>query len=323
MNGIAILKYAIIAMLLFVYSITSIAQIQVVGCGTYTAGTISCGASYTDTYNGVVYHCICTCASTSSPATCTEANSGGSGGSIPGQTNPGDVSTDNIMEGKAIFTPHPSEAFNDWGESYKQLLESYGITSILGKNITPNQIKQTDKKGGKKGLGESYKNKSDSFNPKPPVVQLLTTPAQQAKRDAWMIDNGFEKLKKIPKEGIPLDESNFKLEEGDFWTTPEMIKLYIDAGKFALMFSGEGEVVAAVKEAISLGEDFKSYEDANKEGGGKIDIKNTLKKSAGDAFIGAVGQEVGRKYGSYGKILYSISVKDVKALYKYSTEDNH
>lgn len=45
---------------------------------------------------------------------------------------------------------------------------------------------------------------------------------------------------------ITLDESNFKLEEGDFWTTPEMKKLGTDATKFLVGFAGGPAGYAAV-----------------------------------------------------------------------------
>jgi hypothetical protein len=139
--------------------------------------------------------------------TCTPCS--GSDIVSPGQVNPGDVSFDGQVEGKPFFTPHQSEAFEDWARDYKQQLESYGITSILGKKLTPHPIPLT----GDKDLDSLYSRKSGDFNPpasavNPPnqdasgvdlsgkngIVRSLTSAEKQAKRDEWMEENGLNNI---------------------------------------------------------------------------------------------------------------------------------
>lgn len=161
-------KYALIALVSLVFTVSGKAQVipppsppSIVSCYTSTGALINCGNSWVDYKDGVAYNCTCICG-VGGGAQCAIASGSGSSGSIPGQINPGEVSSGNIMEGKAIFTPHQSEAFEDWGEDYKQLLESYGIKSILGQKITPNQIPLT----GDKDFDADYLKKSNSFKPK-------------------------------------------------------------------------------------------------------------------------------------------------------------
>lgn len=159
-------KSVLISLASLVFTISGKAQVvpppsppSCVSCFTSTGALINCGNSWVDYKDGVPYNCTCICGVGGGPQ-CVIAS--GSGGSIPGQVNPGDVSSGNILEGKPFFTPHPSEAFEDWGEDYKQLLESYGIKSILGQKITPNQIPLT----GDKDFDADYIKKSNSFKPK-------------------------------------------------------------------------------------------------------------------------------------------------------------
>lgn len=121
----------------------------------------------------------------------------GSDISNSGQTNSGEVSFTGQFEGKPLFTPHQSQAFQDWAESYKQQLASYGITSILGKNITPHQKPLTTDKD----FNNFYSNQSANFKPAVPhqdpnvvdltgkkgVVQLLRGPEEQA-----IIENQYQ-----------------------------------------------------------------------------------------------------------------------------------
>ncbi len=136
--------------------------------------------------------------------TCTQCT--GSDIVIPGQSTPGSVSFDGLFKGEAYFTPHESSAFEDWAKDYKQLLDSYGITSILGNQLSIFQIPTT----GDKKQDAYYKKQVDDFNPDVPddlppaqanpvkpstgVVSLLTTPEEQRKRDAWYEENGFNNL---------------------------------------------------------------------------------------------------------------------------------
>lgn len=96
--------------------------------------------------------------------TCTPCT--GSDIIIPGQesASPGNVSFDGQFEGRPLFTPHQSQAFEDWATGYKQQLASYGITSILGKNITPHQVPLTENMN----FNNFYYSQSANFNPAVP-----------------------------------------------------------------------------------------------------------------------------------------------------------
>lgn len=155
-------KEILIVVLLAIIYIPCNAQIQATGCYSSTNVLEACGASWNDNYNGQSYHCTCNCAIIP-PAVCNpvSSSSGSSEGSIPGQTAPGDVSLD---QGKPFFTTHQSSAFTDWAEDYKQELESYGITSLLGKNITPNQVPVTSDTS----FNRFYKDQSTNFHPAVP-----------------------------------------------------------------------------------------------------------------------------------------------------------
>jgi hypothetical protein len=118
------------------------------------------------------------------------------------------------LNGKPVFVTHESEAFKEWSSEYKQVLASYNVNSILGKGI----IKNTDFSSYENlyvSLVSDYK-----FPPLPPpkvtpppvatnanevdlsnkkgVVQLLTTPEEQKKRDEFyqgqLQNQGYDNL---------------------------------------------------------------------------------------------------------------------------------
>lgn len=255
-------------------------------------------------------------------------------GSLPGQVNPGDVSINGILEGKPLFTPHQSQAFEEWSSEYKQLLESYGVTSILGNEDKYFKLLYDL-------WAERFKPKLPPPPPPPPpspllptstktnqdpskvdlssssgVVSLLTTEEEQRKRDAWMNDQGLDNLKTIPENGLPELDPIGDLEPAPFWTSDEMIKLYVDAGKFLLMFTGEGEIAVLAKTIIGMVPSGTIKDEMDK--GNKITMNTYKKAMLNDVLIKSGGQAIGSIYGSTGKIIYSIAVKDIKYIYKYS-----
>ena len=142
------------------------------------------------------------------------------------QVNPGEVTFDGQFQGKPFFTSHQSSAFSDWAKNYQQTLESYGITSILGKKLSAYQIPLT----GDKNFNEAYLKASSNFNPKVTtpinddtsvvdlrdikeggVVQLLTTPEQQKKRDEWydnnIQDQGYNQFTNMGSDKVIKDYS--------------------------------------------------------------------------------------------------------------------
>ena len=143
--------------------------------------------------------------------TCTPCT--GSDIVVTGQSGPGEISLEGQYLGKPLYSPHESSAFEDWAKEYRQQLESYGITSILGNSLTAPKIPLT----GNKDFDDFYAGQTANFNPtttassKPAsqdanvvhlsenagTVQLLTSQAEQAKRDKWYEEKGFDNLAPI------------------------------------------------------------------------------------------------------------------------------
>lgn len=153
--------------------------------------------------------------------TCTPCS--GSDVIVPGQVSPGQVTLDGQFVGEPFYSPHESSAFEDWATNYKQQLESFGISSLVDKAINGYQVPLT----GNKEFDTFYSSQTAGFNPstepvKPAnddakvvhlnsetsgTVQLLTTEAEQAKRDKWYKDKGFEDLVPVSAEnGIEQNE---------------------------------------------------------------------------------------------------------------------
>jgi len=148
-------------------------------------------------------------------------------GSSTGQGISGEVSINGLMEGKSLFTSHQSQAFEDWATEYKQLLASFGITSVMDKSFIIPKTPLTENKY----FDAQYTTLAANFNPKVApaskaiemdadvvdlsnksgVVQLLTTKREQAERDQWyeehVKDQGYTDLGAIPEDGIPRNTS--------------------------------------------------------------------------------------------------------------------
>jgi hypothetical protein len=195
--------------------------------------------------------------------TCTPCS--GSDIITAGQVNPGDVSFDGSSTGRPYFTPHQSSAFEDWARDYKQMLQSYGITSILGNTLTPHLIPQT----GNKKMDHDYDSAAMNFNPVDTAIYvggsrvangpddflnkkviLFRTPEEnrtEAEND-WLRNHpGLGPFAPVQGDGIPY------LEEGpfwsNFWTDPQLLKmeqhaLFVGISTAAAL-SGIGEVAAA------------------------------------------------------------------------------
>jgi hypothetical protein len=211
----------------------------------------------------VLHHCSLT-------ITCTACT--GSDMNTPGQVNPGDVSFNGQTDGKPLFTPHQSEAFEDWARDYKALLESYGITSILGNRLTPHPVPRT----GDKDVDRLYDSLAAKFNPPVPprnppnqnpnvvdlsdkkgVVKLLTTEEEQKQRDKFyqehLQEQGINDLAPIsPTNGITGQP------EGSTWDLQKTQHLlFVGAGiaaTAAILLAAAPEV-ATVGVVAALGEE--------------------------------------------------------------------
>ncbi len=129
------------------------------------------------------------------------------------QVNPGEVSFDGQFQGKPLFTTHESSAFEDWSKDYRQQLESYGITSILGNTLSLQKIPGT----GDKEFDDFYTAQTASFNPTTPaysppgldasvvdlrgkqgIVPIIPMPGEQSKLekeyDEQLHDQGYLNL---------------------------------------------------------------------------------------------------------------------------------
>jgi len=81
----------------------------------------------------------------------------------------GQINNNSVLQGRSFFSSQESTAFEDWATEYKQLLASYGITSILGKDIIPNQSLNIPVTGNLP-LDTDYARLAAGFNPSAPPV---------------------------------------------------------------------------------------------------------------------------------------------------------
>lgn len=232
---------------------------------------------------------------------------------IANQSTSGDVSFNGQYTGEPLYSSHESSAFEDWSNDYKQQLESYGITSILGNTLTPPNIPLT----GDKDFDAFYNSQTSNFNPKTPaiippnsdasvvdlsgkagVVGLLTTSEALAKRDKWYEEKGFNNLTPITAnagidESLPA-EMSFKEKSLRFAIEQVPIAGTIGGGmlKMVDVVFGEDGLPKAVNQATRL--DFEGgVETSNNMQAG---IKNatvttmtkTIQNKFSDGIMGAV-----------------------------------
>ena len=246
----------------------------------------------------------------------------GSDMAIQGQVSPGEVSFDGQYQGKPLFTTHESAAFEDWAKDYKQQLAAYGITSILGNTLTPPNIPLT----GDKGFDDFYSSQTANFNPstpavKPPApdasvvdlngktgtVQLLTSSAEQAKRDKWYEEKGFDNLTPISTDG-GLDENSaaqMSLKEKSLRFTLENLPVVgtVASGMLNMVdvVFGEDGLPKAVNQATHMDYQGGVETSANMEAGFRKETANIMSKTIEnkftDGFSGAVSSSAISKFG--------------------------
>jgi hypothetical protein len=230
---------------------------------------------------------------------------------------PGAVSIDGLAQGNAIFSPHQSKALENWIDDYTQKMESMGM--IVGKPEAavfrdvpstgdpdfdryyadqtvrfekPEQGGEVDLTG-KKGVVDLSGKTETAEIIKPAETPANTVPIMGS---APMTVEETERLNAYNLKSIPdnrLDESNFRLEESPFWTTPEMIELGTDALKFTAGFVSGGYVAVIGVDVISGVLNKKSGQEI------LVDIAgDLLTKKMGDV----VGNAVGKGSLSIGKL---------------------
>lgn len=272
-------------------------------------------------YNGSKYIGECAVFYTATPCS-------GSDMVVSGQVTPGSVNLDAQFSGMPLFTPHESSAYEDWATEYKQQLASYGITSILDNKMTSTQIPLT----GNADFDAFYTKQAASFNPTTPAskpaaqdagvvylndnagtVQLLTTQAEQAKRDQWYEEKGFNNLTPITdaegvSESAPAERS---------WKEAALRTALGEADGLAGVIANFGmnvtdETFKGLGQAVDYvvsGNDAKAEELGNNLLNGQV-VVNSVKKTALDA--------VADKLTEVGYVPLLKTVKGAEEVYKVS-----
>ncbi|MCK9638590.1 MAG: hypothetical protein M0R39_01675 [Prolixibacteraceae bacterium] len=254
----------------------------------------------------------CTTTITCSPCIGSDVGNPGSGNGS-GQSNSfgipksGEVSTNGPLDGKPIFTPHHSQAFEDWATEYKQLLESYGVTSILGNEDKYFKLLYNL-------WAERFKPKVKSPPPPPPpppppvppastkinsdasdvdltgkkgTVKLLTTLEEQKNRDEWyqerIKEQGYTNLTEIGNDDVINGEKLAERSWGEAILRTALGRIDGLEGKIASWeLNVADETFKNLNEAVSLlvsGDDEKADKLGNELLGGKVVYNAT------DAFI--------------------------------------
>lgn len=244
----------------------------------------------------------------------------GSDMSIPGDnsTEPGSVSIDGLAQGSAFFAPHQSKAVENWIDDYIQKMKSMGMNVYSNLPVNPD-IPST----GQADFDKYYADQSIRFEKPeqggvvdlsdgPGVLDLLQKQGNETvekKEDPQMVvpimgsspltAEERERINAYNLKSIPdnrLDESNFKLEESPFWTTPEMLELGTDALKFTAGFVSGGYVAVAGVDVVSG--------IINKKSGQEI-----LVDVAGDLLTKKIGDVAGNLIAKGGVSIGKVSIK--------------
>lgn len=275
--------------------------------------------SSTPIYKNGKYIGTCTLGYNCSECTGSDINTGG-------QVTPGQVSVNGLAEGQPYFTTHQSKAFEDWATEYKQLLESYGITSILGKDVNIYKIPAT----GNKKQDKDYKAKADNFDPdidnsvvftpdvvdlagKKGIVEPFTSPGKQAARDAWYRENGFMDMHNLPGDNY-IDESGE--EQAGRSITEASIRTAlgeVPGSEGAIGVGNVNFIDEAMKQIANVTNEFINGDQnaaAAKAEKMPDDIRvNTFKKTSSDALSDIIIEK------TFGPVLKSLP--GAEALHKY------
>jgi hypothetical protein len=238
---------------------------------------------------------------------------------MPGDntSQPGSVSIDGLAQGSAFFTPHQSKAIENWIDDYIQKMKSMGM-DVYSNPPVNRDIPST----GQDDFDKYYADQSIRFEKPeqggvvdlsggPSVVDLLQKQGSEAvekKEEPQMVvpimgsspltAEERERINAYNLKSIPdnrLDESNFRLEESPFWTTPEMLELGTDALKFTAGFVSGGYVAVAGVDVVSG--------IINKKSGQEI-----LVDVAGDLLTKKIGDVAGNVIGKGGFSIGKLNV---------------
>ncbi len=231
--------------------------------------------------------------------------------------SPGSVSIDGLTQGSAFFSPHQSKAIENWINDYTQKMESMGMN--VGSPAIPAfpdvpstgdpdfdkfyadqtiRFEKPEQGGvvdltGKTGVVDLLSNADETEVKKPVDVPVNTVPVMGS---APLTVEEIERLNAFNLKSIDdnrLDESNFRLEESPFWTTPEMIELGTDALKFTAGFVSGGYIAVAGVDVLSGVLNKKSGQEI------LVDVAGDLiTKKMGDV----IGNAIGKGSLSIGKL---------------------
>lgn len=289
------------------------------GCFTINGITFkACGTSWVDYLGSTKYNCHCNCPSTAGPD-CVPAGSGNtntSTGSTIFDVVPSQLLPDGLAQGKAFFSPHPSEETINWMIDYWVKLISMGMPFDKNNTLSADDIPLTgdinfDKlylnemirfekpeQGGVvdlSGIGSNKGTKTEPAISDKPLPIMGSAPMTQDERERQNLLH----LKSMPDNR--LDASNFKYEEAPFWDTPEMKSLGTDALKFTAGF-----ISGPVSYPVVIGVDIFSGIVNNKS---KQEI---IIDVLGDVSSKAVGDVVGFAIGKVKTNTGSLNTSTVK-----------
>jgi hypothetical protein len=225
---------------------------------------------------------------------------------VASQASSGEVSFNGQYTGEPLYSSHESSAFEDWSLDYRQQLASYGITSILGNTLTPPGIPLT----GDRDFDAFYTSQSASFNPTTPahiskgidasvvdltgktgMVGLLTTAEEQAKRDNWYEEKGFNTLSPITaaagiEESKPA-EKDFKESSLRFALEQLPIVGTVAGGMLNVVdvVLGEDGLPKAVEQATKMDYQGAANTADNMQAGVKTAVANTMLETIINSFV--------------------------------------
>ena len=251
----------------------------------------------------------------------------------------GQINNNSVLQGRSFFSSHESTAFEDWATEYKQLLASYGITSILGKDIIPNRSLNIPVTGNLPmdttyaGLAASFNPSAPPVNPysqdasvvdlthlgdKPGVVKLLTDEEEQKKRDEW-----------LKKQEYVLKQDNIISDEpaAPSYFTDELLNSYSKLGinlvKFGLVglatpvaIEGAAGVAVTLAATAVICVGFKEFEAVSDYIFEDIPIppqKEIIVNSLGDVAVDVLSTGLGKAVGELAansKIVQGIVTQD-------------
>jgi hypothetical protein len=205
--------------------------------------------------------------------TCTPCT--GSDMTLPGDNSleSGVVSIDGLSQGSAFFSPHQSKAIENWIDDYIQKMKSMGMDTYSqqasGKDIPVTGDPDFDRYYSEQSIRFEKPEQGGvvDLSDRPGVVDLLGKQGNETvekKEEPQMVvpvmgsapltAEERERINAYNLKSIPdnrLDESNFRLEESPFWTTPEMLELGTDALKFTTGFVSGGYIAVAGVDVVS------------------------------------------------------------------------